>query len=97
MTRSTTNAEDQKTKFPTRITTEEIHDLIHRCGITFHSDDHTTGAVHLFCCILEMVKWSHDPIHGDAFRSGYFWEKLEKAIKIAKSHKGFSGTLRQST
>ena len=59
--------------------TENIHAMISET-YSLESDSDSIVARHLLCCVLEIAK--HDGskyIRGT--HSGYFWEKMDKALK----------------
>jgi hypothetical protein len=58
--------------------TQNIHDLIAEVS-TLKKDSDDYVARNLLCCVLEIAKCDGSSINGT--RSGYFWEKMDKALK----------------
>jgi hypothetical protein len=59
--------------------TQAIHDLISET-YTLDSQVDREVAQYLLCCVLEIAKCDGSK-YMRATHSGYFWEKLEKALK----------------
>ena len=55
-----------------------IHAMIHDTE-TLEVDTDSYVAKNLLCCVLELAKCDGGSIGGT--RSGYFWEKMDKALK----------------
>jgi len=66
-----------------KIQEDEIHNLIKRGEQNIKDNDSMYVTRDLLCCVLEILRWQgkYDPL-----RSDYFWEKINSAYTLARSH-----------